>query len=341
MESRNNASNINPGPEGSGSHDKEPQLDLSIIIPMRNEEKNVAILHQEITEAVFDMGLTYEVIYINDGSTDKTGARLQELEESDKHVLVIEFKKNYGQTAALRAGFNFCKGEKVITLDGDLQNDPADIPMMLDKLDEGYDLVNGWRKDRHDDLFTRKIPSMAANKIINRLIEGTGVRINDYGCSLKAYRHEIVKDLNLYGEMHRFIPVFAAWFGSRIVEIPVNHRPRLYGTTKYNLSRVSTVLLDLLVVRFFSDFLTRPIQFFGKIASKVFLLGVILTMILGMLNSFSIMDIDWGMLTMIMILTGLGSFQIVVMGLVGEMQIRSYFEMSRQDTYVIRRVTRR
>ncbi|WP_163351750.1 glycosyltransferase family 2 protein [Desulfovibrio sp. JC010] len=316
-------------------------MDLSIIIPMRNEEKNVAILHQEITEAVFDMGLTYEVIYINDGSTDKTGARLQELEESDKHVLVIEFKKNYGQTAALRAGFNFCKGEKVITLDGDLQNDPADIPMMLDKLDEGYDLVNGWRKDRHDDLFTRKIPSMAANKIINRLIEGTGVRINDYGCSLKAYRHEIVKDLNLYGEMHRFIPVFAAWFGSRIVEIPVNHRPRLYGTTKYNLSRVSTVLLDLLVVRFFSDFLTRPIQFFGKIASKVFLLGVILTMILGMLNSFSIMDIDWGMLTMIMILTGLGSFQIVVMGLVGEMQIRSYFEMSRQDTYVIRRVTRR
>ncbi len=323
------------------SYNIKSMVDLSIVIPMRNEAKNVPLLHKEITDVVSRLDLEYEVIYVNDGSTDGTSQRLQELTDADEHVVVVEFKKNYGQTAALSAGFRFCRGKRVVTLDGDLQNDPADIPMLLAKLDEGYDLVNGWRKNRHDDFLTRKLPSIVANRIINKLIEGTGVRINDYGCSLKAYRRNIIKNIKLYGEMHRFIPVFAAWLGGRIIEVPVNHRPRLHGKTKYNLSRVSTVLLDLLVVRFFSDFLTRPIQFFGKIAGNIFILGIFATLVLSLLKVIAGLDITWGLLALIVTLTGLGCFQIVVIGLIGEMQIRSYFEMCQQDTYVIRKVTGR
>ena len=332
---------INALLQNENSYDIKSRLNLSIIIPVRNEKENIPLLYQEITAIVSKLGLTYEIIYINDGSTDGTTEELNSLEKFDTHVVIIEFKKNYGQTAALSAGFRFCRGERIITMDGDLQNDPADIPMLLAKLDEGYDLVNGWRKDRHDDFLTRRIPSIVANRIINKLIEGTGVQINDYGCSLKAYSRDIIKNIKLYGEMHRFIPVFAAWLGGRIVEVPVNHRPRIHGKTKYNLSRISTVLLDLLVVRFFSDFLTRPIQFFGKIAGNIFLLGTLATLLLSVLKIFTGLDISWGMLTLIMTLTGLGSFQIVVIGLIGEMQIRSYFEMSQQDTYVIRRVSER
>jgi len=332
---------INALLQNENSDDIKSRLNLSIIIPVRNEKENIPLLYQEITAIVSKLGLTYEIIYINDGSTDGTTKELNSLEKFDTHVVIIEFKKNYGQTAALSAGFRFCRGERIITMDGDLQNDPADIPMLLAKLDEGYDLVNGWRKDRHDDFLTRRIPSIVANRIINKLIEGTGVQINDYGCSLKAYSRDIIKNIKLYGEMHRFIPVFAAWLGGRIVEVPVNHRPRIHGKTKYNLSRISTVLLDLLVVRFFSDFLTRPIQFFGKIAGNIFLLGTLATLLLSVLKIFTGLDISWGMLTLIMTLTGLGSFQIVVIGLIGEMQIRSYFEMSQQDTYVIRRVSER
>ncbi|KPA12073.1 glycosyl transferase family 2, partial [Candidatus Magnetomorum sp. HK-1] len=181
-------------------------------------------------------------------------------------VKVIQFRRNYGQTAAISAGFKYCSGSVVITIDGDLQNDPDDIPKLLEKMAEGYDLVSGWRKNRKDKLLSRKIPSLIANKIINKLIAGTGVKLNDYGCTLKAYKRGIVKNINLYGEMHRFIPVFAAWLGVNITEIPVNHRKRIKGEAKYNLSRVSRVIFDLVLVRFYSDYLTRPIKFFGKIA---------------------------------------------------------------------------
>jgi len=204
------------------------------------------------------------IIFIDDGSTDTSLQKLTEISNTDERVKIIQFRKNYGQTAALSAGFKYAHGNVIITMDGDLQNDPADIPLLLEKMAEGYDLVNGWRKNRQDKNLSRKIPSKIANMIINKLIEGTKIQLHDFGCTLKAYKRGITKNIHLYGEMHRFIPVFAAWLGVKVAEIPVHHHPRIHGNAKYNLSRVPRVILDLLVVRFFSDSLTRPIQFFGK-----------------------------------------------------------------------------
>ncbi|MRR38093.1 glycosyltransferase, partial [bacterium] len=295
-------------------------------------------LYHELVDVLSRLKERYEILFINDGSTDGSSEILERIASEDLFVKVIHFRRNYGQTAAMNAGFKMSQGSVVITLDGDLQNDPADIPRLLEKMAEGYDLVSGWRKDRKDTLITRKIPSMVANRIINRLIWSTGVALHDYGCTLKAYKRGIVKNIHLYGEMHRFIPVFAAWLGVKVTEIPVNHRPRVYGQAKYNLSRVSRVIFDLIVVRFFSDYMTRPIQFFGKIAKKLMTLGLLFIVILGVVGLLTSIEIPASLLILLFALVMFAVIQITTMGLLGEIMMRSYFETQQKDYYIVEKI---
>ena len=304
-------------------------------MPVYNEEENIPVLYRELSETLKNLRQNYEIIFIDDGSTDGGRAALTVIAEKDNRVKVIFFRRNYGQTAALGAGFKYAHGAVVITLDADLQNDPADIPKLLEKMAEGYDLVNGWRRDRRDKMWSRRIPSMIANRIINKLIEGTNVQLRDFGCTLKAYKKEIVKNIHLYGEMHRFIPVFAAWIGVKVTEIPVNHRPRVHGVAKYNLSRVSRVIFDLIVVRFFSDYMTRPIQFFGKIARKLMSYGTIVIALCAALGFFRILPISLNTILLLFALLFFSSLQLLTMGLIGELMIRFYFEVQHKDYYVV------
>jgi glycosyltransferase involved in cell wall biosynthesis/Flp pilus assembly protein TadD len=319
--------------------EKIENIDLSIVIPIMNEIGNLPILYDKLKNILGNLKQNYEIIFIDDGSRDGSIEYLRNLSLSEKNVVLIQFRRNYGQTAALSAGFKYANGNIIITMDGDLQNDPEDIPVLLEKMAEGYDLVNGWRKDRQDKAFTRKLPSMIANKIINYLISGTGIKLNDFGCTLKAYKKEIIKNIHLYGEMHRFIPVFAAWLGVKVAEIPVRHHPRVHGTAKYNLSRVSRVLFDFIVVRFFSDYMTRPIQFFGKIVKTLFLWGSLLFFILSFISVFTILSFNtiiilYGILIML-------CTQILFMGLLGEILMRVYFEGQNKDYYIVERILTR
>jgi len=314
------------------------EIGLSVVIPVKDEKDSIPLLYREIVDVLGRLKEGYEIIFIDDGSTDGTKEVLSDLAKDDPKVKVIRFRRNYGQTAAMNAGFKYSRGGVVVTLDGDLQNDPSDIPSLLEKMAEGYDLVSGWRKNRQDKNLTRKIPSMVANRIINKLIEGTGVRLNDFGCTLKAYKRGIVKNIHLYGEMHRFIPVFAAWLGVKVAEIPVNHRPRRYGSPKYNLSRVSRVIFDLIVVRFFSDYMTRPIQFFGKISRKLATTGMVGILILAGLNLFAGVPISLNTLLLLTAILLFSSLQILFAGLLGEIMIRSYFEGQGKDYYVIEKI---
>ena len=313
-------------------------LGLSVVIPIQNEVENIPILYRELIETLNNLKQNYEIIFVDDGSADGSKEILATIAESDKNVKVILFRRDYGQTAAMSAGFKYSSGNVVITLDGDLQNDPADIPRLLEKMAEGYDLVSGLRKKRQDKLFSRKIPSTVANKIINKLIEGTGVQLHDFGCTLKAYKRGIIKNINLYGEMHRFIPAFAAWLVVKVAEIPVNHRPRLYGAPKYNLSRISRVLFDFIVVRFFSDYKTTPIQFFGKIAKKVATFGIFTIFVLSCLGIFTNLPISLNTLILLSGILLLAVLQIAFMGLLGEIMMRSYFEGQKKDYYVVENI---
>jgi glycosyltransferase involved in cell wall biosynthesis len=311
---------------------------LSVIIPVHNEEDNILLLYKEIVAALEGLQLSFEIIFIDDGSTDGGFAELSKIASNDSKVKIIKFRMRYGQTAALNAGFKYSQGEIVVTLDGDLQNDPADIPRLLEKMAEGFDMVCGWRKNRMDKLFSRRIPSEIANRIINWLITGTGVRLHDFGCTLKAYKKGIIKNVNLYGEMHRFVPVFAAWLGVKITEIPVNHRYRIHGAAKYNLSRVSRVILDLIVVRFFADYLTRPIQFFGRIAKIITING---SLAIIALSIFSFLDYIPVSLNTILILTAILLFaiiQFISLGLLGEIIMRSFFEGHGKNIYVVEKI---
>ncbi len=232
---------------------------ISVVIPLYNEEENVEELHRRLKEVLERLPLEYEIIYVDDGSTDRTLELLEGISSSESRVLVLSLRRNFGQTAAFAAGFDFASGDVIITMDGDLQNDPKDIPKLLERID-GYDLVSGWRKKRKDPFLTRRLPSMVANWLISTV---TGVKLHDYGCSLKAYRKEVVKNLRLYGEMHRFIPAVASWYGVRVTEVETTHHPRLRGKSKYGLSRTMKVILDLITVKFLQSFSTKPIQFFG------------------------------------------------------------------------------
>ena len=306
----------------------ESQIDLSIVVPVYNEQENIEPLHKEISDVAGGLGLRYELIIINDGSQDGTAAKLGDVQKRDAHVVVINFRRNFGQTAALTAGFDHARGDVIITLDGDLQNDPKDIPSLLEKIKE-YDVVNGWRKDRQDNVLSRKIPSLIANKLISWV---TGVKLKDYGCTLKAYRKDVIKTIKLYGDMHRFIPAIASAMGISYCEIPTHHRARRFGTTKYGISRTIRVILDLITVKFLLSYHTRPIHLFGSIG---ILSGLYLTIL--KFAGYSIGSRPLLLLGVLMII--LSAF-FIVLGLLGELLIRLYYEVQGKPIYHIKEVLR-
>jgi len=306
---------------------------ISVVVPVYNEQENVAISYKEIRAVLEGLGRPFEIIFIDDGSTDQTVQTLLQAANGDPELRLIEFRRNFGQTAAMAAGFDHTRYSVVVALDGDLQNDPAEIPKMLEKLDQGYDLVAGWRKDRKDRLVSRKIPSMIANRLISW---STGVRLHDYGCTLKVMSGEIARSIKLYGEMHRFIPALAAERGARIAEVPVNHRPRKFGTSKYGISRTIRVLLDLLTVKFLLGYSKRPIHFFGTIGLVSGAFGT-LTLLFVMYQRL-FLDVPMGsrplsLLAVMCILIGL---QFLVFGLLAEVLARTYYESQAKSIYVVR-----
>jgi glycosyltransferase involved in cell wall biosynthesis len=306
---------------------------LSVVVPLKDEEESVGILHAELRSVLGPMPYLSEIIFVNDGSTDTTEAVIRKITASDPNSRLINFRRNFGQTAAMAAGFKAAKGEVVIVLDGDLQNDPKDIPLLVAKLDEGYDVVSGWRKDRKDFLISRKIPSKVANVLISKL---TKVSLHDYGCSLKAYRREILQLVDIQGEMHRFIPALLSQVGARITEIPVNHRARQYGQTKYSISRVVRVILDLLTVKFMHKFSTRPLHAFGLPGMISFSFGMLIALYLSL--SWFLFDVELSnrpLLILAVLLIFMGA-QFVTMGLLGEMLARLYYSSSGHKTYLIR-----
>ena len=313
----------------------ESQIDLSIVVPVYNEQENIEPLHKEISDVAGGLGLRYELIIINDGSQDGTAAKLGDVQKRDAHVVVINFRRNFGQTAALTAGFDHARGDVIITLDGDLQNDPKDIPSLLEKIKE-YDVVNGWRKDRQDNVLSRKIPSLIANKLISWV---TGVKLKDYGCTLKAYRKDVIKTIKLYGDMHRFIPAIASAMGISYCEIPTHHRARRFGTTKYGISRTIRVILDLITVKFLLSYHTRPIHLFGSIGILSGLSGFLICLYLTILKfaGYSIGSRPLLLLGVLMII--LSAF-FIVLGLLGELLIRLYYEVQGKPIYHIKEVLR-
>jgi glycosyltransferase involved in cell wall biosynthesis len=308
-------------------------LDISVVVPVLNEEENLPILHQRLTEALAGNGYSYEIIIVDDGSTDRSFDVMQELQAQDDHLRVVRFRRNYGQTAAFAAGFDRARGDVVITLDADLQNDPADIPALMAKMAEGYDVVSGWRVDRQDRFLDRRLPSIVANRLIGWT---TGVRIHDYGCSLKAYRRDVLTDVRLYGELHRFIPALAHAAGARVTEIPVSHHPRRYGRAKYGLSRTLKVILDILAVRFLMSYSTRPIHIFGLLGLLSFAAGVVILLYLAVVRLFLLQPVaDRPLMLLGILLTMLG-VQLVTSGLLAEMVTRTYFESQDKPIYTVR-----
>ncbi len=310
-------------------------LDVSVVIPIHNESPNIQQLYRELTDTLEGWGGTYELLIVDDGSTDDSFEQLARLQEGDGRLRVIRFRRNFGQTAAFAAGFAHARGRWVVTADGDLQNDPAEIPRMLQQAAQGYDIVCGWRKTRHDALLTRRLPSTVANRLISWV---TGVRLHDYGCSLKVFRSEVVKPLKLYGEMHRFIPALASEMGVSITEMAVNHRARLHGESKYGLSRTIRVCLDLITVKFFLSYSRRPLQIFGLIGLVAALLGVVIGGWLAYVRLVDLEPIANRPLLLLAILLIFAGVQLVTLGLLAELQVRTYHESQDKPTYVIREI---
>jgi glycosyltransferase involved in cell wall biosynthesis len=308
-------------------------LDISVVVPVLNEEESLPILYQRLTEALAGNGYSYEIVLIDDGSTDRSFDIMHELQAQDEHLRVIRLRRNYGQTAAFAAGFDRAQGDVVITMDADLQNDPADIPALMDKIAEGYDVVSGWRVNRQDRFLDRRLPSLLANRLI---AWATGVRIHDYGCSLKAYRCEVLKDVRLYGELHRFIPALARAAGARVTEIPVSHHPRRYGKAKYGLSRTLKVFLDILAVRFLMSYSTRPIHIFGLLGLFSFLAGMVVLAYLAVVRVFLLQPIGNRPLMLLGILLTMLGVQLVTSGLLAELVTRTYYESQGKAIYTVR-----
>ncbi|MBA7689749.1 Dodecaprenyl-phosphate galacturonate synthase [subsurface metagenome] len=307
---------------------------ISVVVPLLNEQDNIGPLYEQITQTLTDV-YDYEIIFVDDGSSDNSFDILAKLQKADARIRVICFRKNFGQTAALSAGFAHARGKVIVAIDADLQNDPADIPEMIAKLDEGFDVVSGWRKKRHDNAITRLLPSKIANWLISRI---TGVKLHDYGCTLKVYRREVLEEIKLYGEMHRFIPALASWSGARITEMAVNHRPRTTGKTKYGLGRTLKVILDLITVKFLGSFSTKPIYIFGGLG-LVSGLGAIASGLVVIYQKFA------GEFSMnrnpLLILTAvciLATIQFILMGLLAEILVRTYHESQNRPTYVIKEI---
>ncbi len=309
-------------------------MTLSVVVPLYNEEDNIRLLHEKLQRALDPLDQGYEILFIDDGSTDKTLSILEEIQSNDNSVIVLSLRRNFGQTAAFAAGFDFARGDVVVTMDGDLQNDPADIPKLLELIKDN-DLVSGWRKKRKDPFFTRRLPSMMANWLISKV---TGVQLHDYGCSLKAYRRDVIKNLKLYGEMHRFIPAVASWYGVRVAEVETVHYPRLHGKSKYGISRTLKVVLDLITVKFLQSFSTKPIQFFGPVGVFSGFLGFLILFYLSVDKIFFGHDIGGRPLLLLGALLIIVGIQLIGMGLLGEMLVRVYHESQRKPIYVIKKI---
>ena len=308
---------------------------ISIVIPLYNEEESIPHLVEALDAAIANYGQPAEVIIVDDGSRDNSFKLLKEYAARDPRFTIIRFRRNFGQTAAFAAGFAQARGEVVITMDADLQNDPMDIPLLMAKVDEGYDIVSGWRKDRQDRWLDRKLPSMMANRLISNV---TDVKLHDYGCSLKAYRTEVLRHVHLYGELHRFIPALASQVGATVTEVPVNHRSRQYGSSKYGISRTVRVMLDLINVWFLGTYSTRPIHVFGTLGLSSMAFGVLIGLYLSFIKIFLGESIGNRPLLLLAVLLVVIGVQLVTMGLLGEMITRTYYESQNKPIYVVREI---
>jgi len=308
--------------------------EVSVVVPLLNEQDNISPLYEQITQTLAGK-FNYEIIFVDDGSSDNSFTILTQLQKADNKVRVIRFRKNFGQTAALSAGFTHARGKIIVAIDADLQNDPADIPLIIAKLNEGFDVVSGWRKKRHDNAITRLLPSIIANWLIAKI---TGVKLHDFGCTLKVYRREVLAETKLYGEMHRFIPALASWSGARIAEMVVNHRPRTAGAAKYGLGRTMKVILDLITVKFLGSFSTKPIYIFGGLG-LVSALGAVafgLTVLYQKFISEPALSMNRNPLLVLTAVLITATIQFILMGLLAELLVRTYHESQNRPTYVIK-----
>jgi glycosyltransferase involved in cell wall biosynthesis len=308
-------------------------MTVSVVVPICNELENIPLLYQQLAAVLPSLNRPWEIVLVDDGSTDGSGDRLKELAARDQRVKVVRFRRNYGQTAAMQAGIQHSAGDVIVTLDADLQNDPLDIPTLVQKLDEGYDLVHGWRKHRHDTLLTRKVPSRIANWLISRV---TRFPIHDLGCTLKAIRREIAVELELYGEMHRFIPILAHQRGARCVEVVTRHHPRRFGQTKYGLSRTVRVLLDLVTVKYMVDYFASPMKLFGRFGLACFGVAVLASLATIGMKLVSGTDMTGNPLTLLAVLGTIAAIQFLSLGLLGEVNARIYFGNERRQSYAVR-----
>ena len=308
-------------------------MDLSIVAPLYNEQENILLLHEQLSQTLAELDRSYEIVLVDDGSRDGSWEELLKLAERDRCVKLVRLRRNFGQTAAMQAGLQAACGDVIVTLDADLQNEPGDIGMMLEKIDEGYDLVHGWRKNRQDTWLTRKLPSKIANWLISKT---TRFPIHDLGCTLKAIRREIAHDLELYGEMHRFIPILAHWRGARCVEVVTRHHPRRFGQTKYGLSRTFRVVLDLMTVKYMLDYSSSPMKLFGSIGLWCGLLMFASASAVGLMKAFGGVDMTGNPLLLLSVFSGLAGMQFFSLGLLGEVNARTYFGMQDKQPYTIR-----
>ena len=307
-------------------------MDLSIVIPVFNEEQSLGPLYESLVSVLDQLSRSAEIIFVNDGSTDGSALRLDRLAAADPRVCVVHLRRNYGQTAALMAAINYSSGDIIIPMDGDGQNDPRDIPRLLDKLAEGYDVVSGWRKEREDTV-TRRLPSVVANWLISTVM---GVKLHDYGCTLKAYRRAVIEEVRLYGEMHRFIPVYAAWEGARVTELVVSHHPRRFGRSKYGLGRIARVTLDLLILYFIDRAFDRPMQFFGKFGLAFGGLAVAIFALATWLKVVEGISFIQTPLPLLAATTGLSGILFLLLGVMAEVQVRTYYESQDKPPYKVR-----
>jgi len=313
----------------------DSEIEISVVIPVYNEQDSIYYLYESLQDVLEKLNKKYEVILVDDGSTDKTYEYLKDVHLKNPNFKVIRFRRNFGQTQAMKAGFDHAKGKLVITLDADLQNDPNDIPKLLKKINEGFDIVSGWRKNRKDNTISRKIPSIIANKIISSLFN---VRIHDYGCTLKIYKKDVIDNIELYGEMHRYIPAIASWMGVKVGEVVVNHRPRKFGKAKYGLSRTIRVILDIITIKFLISYSKRPMQIFGLIGVVLSFIGIVFTIWVLVERIFFAIPLSTRPILIISIFTIMIGIQFITMGLLGEIIMRTYYEGTGKPTYVIKEI---
>ncbi len=316
-------------------NENKGRIDISVIVPIFNEEQNIFNLYGRLEKVLDKNGQSYEVLFIDDGSTDGSWEQMNEIHRKNNRFRIIKLRRNFGQTAAMSAGFDHCRGEVAITLDADLQNEPEDIPKLIDEINKGYDVVSGWRKNRKENYITRRLPSNMANRLISLL---TGVRLHDFGCTLKAYRKDVIKNTKLYGEMHRYIPALASWMGITVSEVVVEHKPRKHGKSKYGLNRIFKVFLDIITLKFLLSFSTKPIQVFGLFGIVVGTLGGVLTIILLIQRIFFLISLANRPLFILAIFLVFIGIQFITFGLLAELNIRIYHESQQKPIYFIREI---